>query len=101
MQCPKCQSDTKIVPAGISKKTDKPYDAFTSCTNRECGYTGKVGESPSQAPQSAPDDKLIAVLERIAEALESTKQVPVGNPPTKRDDFVQTENEIDTKDIPF
>jgi len=29
--CPKCGNPMKVVPAGISKKTGKPYDAFQTC----------------------------------------------------------------------
>lgn len=40
--CPKCGTPTKIVPAGISKKTGKPYSAFMSCTSMSCDWTGSV-----------------------------------------------------------
>jgi len=33
-QCPVCQSEMKLVPAGISKKNNKPYNSFYSCPNR-------------------------------------------------------------------
>jgi len=31
-----CGSDLKIVPAGISKNSGKPYNAFVSCSERNC-----------------------------------------------------------------
>ena len=34
--CPKCGSEFKVVPAGVSKRTGKPYQAFTVCSNKEC-----------------------------------------------------------------
>lgn len=37
--CPKCGSELRKIPAGVSKKTGKPYDAFTGCSNRDCDYT--------------------------------------------------------------
>lgn len=39
--CLLCGSAVKLVPAGTSKKTGKPYDAFYSCQNRDCGKTYK------------------------------------------------------------
>lgn len=32
MNCKKCSGELKIVPAGISRKTGKPYNAFYSCS---------------------------------------------------------------------
>lgn len=37
-QCPECGQPIKTVPAGVSKKTGKPYAAFDTCSNRECGW---------------------------------------------------------------
>jgi hypothetical protein len=34
--CPKCGAPMKMVPAGISKKTGKPYNAFRSCSVMGC-----------------------------------------------------------------
>ena len=52
--CPKCGADIKVVPAGISKKTGKPYNEFMACSVWECGWTDKITSktSPSQ-PQPA------------------------------------------------
>jgi len=41
MQCQKCKSELKLIPAGISKKTGKPYNAFWSCPNR-CKQDGEI-----------------------------------------------------------
>ena len=51
MICSKCSQEMKLVPAGTSKKTGKPYDAFYGCT-RECGHTEKLGAP--KAPQKLP-----------------------------------------------
>jgi len=32
--CPKCGAVMRQIPAGVSKKTGKPYSAFWSCPNR-------------------------------------------------------------------
>jgi hypothetical protein len=49
-KCPQCQGELKLVPAGISKKSGKPYDAFLSCKNYGCGATVKL--SPNTPPGS-------------------------------------------------
>ena len=36
--CPRCGKPLKLIPAGVSKRTGKPYKSFYSCT-RECGAT--------------------------------------------------------------
>jgi hypothetical protein len=38
MNCPLCDGIIKTVPAGVSKRTGKPYKEFQVCSNRECGY---------------------------------------------------------------
>ena len=35
--CP-THGTSKFVPAGTSKRTGKPYEAFWSCTERECPW---------------------------------------------------------------
>jgi hypothetical protein len=34
MQCVTCNSEMKLIPAGVSKATGRPYTAFYSCPNR-------------------------------------------------------------------
>jgi len=36
MQCPTCQDEMRQVPAGVSKKTGKPYRAFFACDKQAC-----------------------------------------------------------------
>lgn len=51
--CPKCGGEMKIVPAGVSKKTGKPYGAFYSCKTWECGGTAKMTDDGSKTPQTS------------------------------------------------
>jgi hypothetical protein len=46
--CPKCGGEMKVVPAGTSKKTGKPYAAFYSCKTWECGGTAKMFDESTQ-----------------------------------------------------
>ncbi len=48
--CEKCDKEMRLVPAGTSKKTGKPYSAFWSCDARNggCGATARAeGEAAS------------------------------------------------------
>lgn len=49
--CPQCQGEMKLVPAGVSKRTGKPYDAFYGCKTYGCKGTIKI---PSGTQQDAP-----------------------------------------------
>jgi len=42
--CEKCDKEMRLVPAGTSKKTGKPYSAFWSCDTRNggCGATARA-----------------------------------------------------------
>ena len=39
IQCPKCNSNIKRIPGGISKRTGKSFDEFWACENRDCDFT--------------------------------------------------------------
>jgi hypothetical protein len=52
--CPKCGGEMKVVPAGTSKKTGKPYNAFYACKTWECGGTAKMTTDTPNTPQNAP-----------------------------------------------
>jgi len=41
--CPKCGKGIRHIPAGISKKTGKPYNEFWACSG--CDFTWKVQAS--------------------------------------------------------
>lgn len=62
LQCPKCQGPMKIIPAGISKKTGKPYDAFASCKNYGCGGTIKLGGKMQPGANFSPTSDSSVVL---------------------------------------
>ena len=42
INCAKCGGEMRLIPAGVSKKTGKPYQAFYSCLDRNCGGTAKA-----------------------------------------------------------
>jgi len=52
LQCPICGKDMKIVPAGISKKSGKPYDSFAACTDYGCRGTLKLDPQGTPKPNA-------------------------------------------------
>lgn len=48
----------RLIPAGISRKSGKPYNAFWSCDSRNggCGETARAeGEAAQAAPAATPE----------------------------------------------
>ena len=54
MNCQSCGAELKTIPAGISKKTGKSYNAFQACPNN-CQQPNNVASYPPyKAPLSSP-----------------------------------------------
>lgn len=92
MPCPIHGSEWKTIPAGVSKTTGKPYNAFQACPERGCKEKPPKahGSYPSTQTTPAPvivtgqSEAILEVLTRIAIALEriSNKDldsIPFGN----------------------
>ncbi len=78
----KCQIDgnvMKLVPAGVSKRTGKPYKAFYSCKD---GHTATAAVAPSNTPvspvktQNNDNTDVLAALKRIEKKLDDVLDVP-------------------------
>ncbi len=55
MQCPTCQDEMRQIPAGVSKKTNKPYRAFWACDKQACkDAKAKNSTNTPFQPQNAP-----------------------------------------------
>lgn len=58
MNCPGCGAEMKHIPAGVSKSTGKPYEAFSACSNK-CGWKpskgGKLVESAMPTKHVQPE----------------------------------------------
>ena len=53
--CSVCNGEMRLIPAGVSKKSGKPYDSFWGCKTYGCkGSIKIVAPQPTYAPQSAP-----------------------------------------------
>jgi len=55
-ECPECKSNVKYIPAGVSKKSGKPYDEFWGCSNKECKWTYSPKDA-EQAQKSEAEDR--------------------------------------------
>ena len=67
-KCQYCGSQNiKQIPAGISKKTNKPYNAFYKC--EDCG---KTFNPPAKTTLAAPN-KVEGLLEDIVEQLNAIR----------------------------
>lgn len=57
MNCPNCGNPSpKLIPAGISKKTGKAYNAFYKCES--CGKTFNAGEQKQTAGGAFVKEKM-------------------------------------------
>lgn len=46
--CPQCGNQLKHIPAGVSRKTGKPYGEFWPCSEN-CGFTYREPKEPKRA----------------------------------------------------
>ena len=52
LKCPVCQGEVKLIPAGVSKRTGKSYDAFYGCETYGCKGTIKIGAEGTPSAKS-------------------------------------------------
>jgi hypothetical protein len=80
-RCPNCDSPIRHVPAGISKKTGKPYEEFWSCDNRDCNFTWNRPK-PKQAVGEFSSDittKIDYIYDWVKSQSEETKETKTIN----------------------
>jgi len=63
MDCPQCGTPMNYIPAGISKKTKKPYKAFFSCP--ECNFTMNVPDDIASNLPKTPVKATSQYQERV------------------------------------
>lgn len=64
--CNQCGSVKKNIPAGVSKKTGRPYKAFSACP-KNCGKTQTTSPTGNTVPMAKSDDS--EQLNRIESSL--------------------------------
>ena len=63
MNCKECGEKLNLIPAGISKKTGNPYEAFYSCPNRHNqNYKPELGSTATNPAIEAKKDEIRATL---------------------------------------
>ena len=67
--CPVHNEIWKIIPAGISKKTGKSYNAFTVCPIRDC--TERPEETTLDAPPTRQHEEIMDALRKSFKKLNS------------------------------
>ena len=86
ISCPNCQSPIKYVPAGVSKRTGKPYNEFWSCRNPDCSFTWRPDKikqviKPPQTLTFSPENmiKYLGVLrgdiKRLEEKIDKIEKI--------------------------
>ena len=83
--CVQCGELVDIVPAGISKKSGKPYGSFAKC--KRCGFSEQLGQK-----KAAPSNEGVALLRQIKANTDKILDIilPKGE-----------QNEISEEDLPF
>lgn len=66
-QCAICRSELKTIPAGTSKTTGKPYQAFLACPNRCIQPKGAIPPQQSQQSTAKNDETMISLLAVLKE----------------------------------
>ena len=92
MKCVKCQKELRVIPAGVSKASGKPYPAFYVCDNK-CNLRGLMDTRvegspdapgrPTQRPQSEDGFKImseefIALKQKIDELIKTIEDNVTG-----------------------
>ncbi len=72
--CQQCGSVKKQIPAGVSKKTGKPYKAFSACP-KNCGRYQATSPSGNSVPMAKSSDleQRVSDLEKRIATLEGQK----------------------------
>ena len=86
LKCPDHDKLLKLVPAGVSKRTGRAYDAFYVCPTTGCKQTAPAANEPSyeemQDRTKANDEE---VTENFPDVLENDKETVEDAPMTRLD----------------
>lgn len=83
--CKQCGVPVEIVPAGISKRTHKPYPSFAKC--KECGFSENFGEKPRMTA-SVKNEEVVTLLQEISQGIARLVEIAEsGTEPTQDKPF--------------
>jgi hypothetical protein len=71
--CTFCGTPVDIVPAGVSKRTGKPYGSFAAC--KACGKTEQIGTQPPRAPRTQQGGGTSPVAEEMIKLLRDNNRM--------------------------
>lgn len=114
--CIECGKPLRRIPAGVSKNTGKPYQAFWACPDRH-----KQGKPQQQASQpstsdSGSRDTFLAIFEELQEIRKILEWMQMNmmqegkgvigssfDRPKQKEDIpiVEDEEDVEIKEIPF
>ena len=73
--CPFCQSPVREIPAGVSKRTGKPYNRFWACSNRDCSFTWRPEQKTTKPVEGNVMEEIVGKVidNKLAGVKESLK----------------------------
>jgi len=71
--CPIHNQPWREIPAGVSKKTNRPYNAFKVCAVEGCKERPKVEETAT-SPQKAPQNAVLSDITARLNGIEANQQ---------------------------
>ena len=107
--CEGCERDMSLVPAGVSKKTGKPYNAFYSCDKRNGGCGKTQNAEPGSTSQAGDPNRFNSFREKPAPGNSSVElssrldviEAQLGIVPPHKRPKMDDMDEIRIEDIPF
>jgi hypothetical protein len=77
-KCKVCGQDMRLVPAGVSKSTGKPYQAFESCPNRCKQPRENGGGGSGDIAFKIMSDKFIELINKVDELIVEIRNNVIG-----------------------
>ncbi len=76
MICPRCEKAMKEIPAGVSKRTGRPYKAFFKCET--CNITANADGGPRKEPKldyQGSNNEIMNALREVYKREESIERI--------------------------
>lgn len=109
--CTNCGQPMRMIPAGVSKKTGKPYSAFFKC--KICGYGENAPtayqqqyqqQQPAQAQPERPSattETLMRLITKVTNLEKRIVKIEAAIPNFTSLNSLELEDDIKPGDIPF
>ena len=100
VDCPQGHGPLKLVKAGISKRTNKPFKAFMACSNYGCKETAPatdfLEETPEVAVNKEPQEEVDSETKKFEDEMEDDYKSRID-----RDDAKDAEPKPEVEDKPM